>query len=47
MGKDTSKKDLELNEKDAADVKGGAARPDKTRPDAKRPGMKKPGVKRV
>jgi hypothetical protein len=28
MGKDTEKKDLELNEKAAADVKGGAARPD-------------------
>ena len=40
MAKDT-KKDLELNEKDAADVKGGAARPETKRPDTKRPGMKK------
>jgi hypothetical protein len=47
VGKDTGKKDLELNEKDAADVKGGQSRPGSTRPSSKRPGMKKPGVKRV
>lgn len=42
-----SKKDLELNDKDAAGVKGGQARPGSKRPDAKRPDMKKPGIKKV
>ena len=45
MAKET-KKDLDVNAKDAADVKGGAARPDKTRPDMKK-SFKKPGIKRV
>jgi hypothetical protein len=42
MGKDTEKKDLELNEKDAADVKGGMKKVGST----KSPAMNKKGPER-
>jgi hypothetical protein len=42
MGKDTEKKDLELNEKDAADVKGGM----KKVGSIKSPAMNKKGPER-
>jgi hypothetical protein len=45
VAKDT-KKDLNMTNKDAAEVKGGAARPDKTHPDMKK-SLKRPGIKRV
>jgi hypothetical protein len=41
-----TKKDLELGDKDAAGVKGGAARPEKTRPEMKK-SVKRPGIKKV
>jgi hypothetical protein len=50
VAKDT-KKDLDLDAKDAADVKGGQSRPDSKRPDMTKPGMtksvKRPGIKKV
>ncbi len=45
MAKET-KKDLELGDKDAAEVKGGQSRPSSTRPDMKK-SLKKPGIKKV
>ena len=45
MAKDT-KKDLDVNAKDAADVKGGQERPGSKRPTMKK-SMKQPGIKRV
>jgi hypothetical protein len=40
-------KDLELNETDAADVKGGQARPGSKRPGATRPETTRPGMKKT
>ena len=37
MGKDTDKKDLEVNEAAAADVKGGQSRPDMKKVGSTRP----------
>jgi hypothetical protein len=45
VAKDT-KKDLELDAKDAADVKGGQTRPSMTRPGMKKE-VKRPGIKKV
>jgi hypothetical protein len=47
VAKDAKKKDLELNETDAADVKGGAARPEMKKVGSTRPEMKKPGMKKT
>ncbi len=44
--KDPKKSDLEITEKDAADVKGGQSRPGSTRPGMKK-SVKRPGIKKV
>jgi hypothetical protein len=46
----TEKKDLELEEKDAAEIKGGVVRdvtnPNMTQPGVTKPGTTKPGITR-